>query len=77
MTDSRGKRTTEHHIELREPEHKCVALIDQHDLNAIAKLLGKPGRQLQATKPGTEHQNAHVGTIYPLASARPSRPRPL
>ena len=34
-----------------------VALVDERDLDLIGRLLGQPGRQLEAAEPGTEDQD--------------------
>ena len=57
--DGVGSRSPEHHVELREPEHERVALIDQNELDLVSELLRQPGRQLEAPEPGAEHD--HVG----------------
>ena len=54
--------TPEHHVELGEAEHEPIGLVDQHDLDVVAELLGESRRQLQAAKPGTQHQDSHLLT---------------
>ncbi len=49
----------EHHVELGEAEHEPVGLIDQHHLDLVAELLGKPRRQLQPAETRTQHQDTH------------------
>ena len=48
----------EHHVQLREAEDKRVTLVDESDLDLVAKVLGQPGRELQAAEPGSEDQNS-------------------
>ena len=54
--------TPEHDVELGEAEHEPIGLVDQHDLDLVAELLGEPCRQLQPAKPGTQHQDSHAQT---------------
>ena len=54
--------TPEHHVELGEAEHEPIGLVDQHNLDVVAELLGESRRQLQPAKPGTQHQDSHAQT---------------
>ena len=42
----------EHDVQLREPEHERVALIDQNDLDAVPELTRQSARELQPAEPG-------------------------
>ena len=59
MLHGRGRRTTEHHVELGEAEHEPLGLVDQHHLDLVAELLGEPRRQLESTESRTQHQYSH------------------
>ena len=40
------------------PKTNASALVDESDLDVVAKVLGQPGRELQAAEPGSEDQNS-------------------
>ena len=52
MPDVVWNGSAEHHVELGEPEHERVALIDQNDLDAVPELIRQSARELQPAKPG-------------------------
>ena len=54
-----GRRPPEHDVELREPEHEPLALVDQDDVEFITELVGQPRRQLQAAEARTQHEDPH------------------
>jgi hypothetical protein len=49
----------EHHVQLGEAEDEPLRPVDQDDVVLIAQLVGEPGRQLQTTETGTQHQDSH------------------
>ena len=69
-----GRRAPEHHVELREPEHERVALVDQRHLELAAERLRQHGAQLQPAEPRAENEyaRAHRATISGLAGSCPA-----
>jgi hypothetical protein len=60
-----GLAATEHDIELREPEHERIALIDEGDPYRAGKRLGQPRYQLETAEPSSEdyHVLIHNGRV--------------
>jgi hypothetical protein len=54
-----GLLAPEHHVELREPEHEALCLVDEDDLDVVAEPLRQRCRQLEPAEPGAEHQHLH------------------
>ncbi len=77
VTHLLGERSSEHHVELGEPEDEVVALVDEHDVDVVPELFGQPGRQLQAAESRPQHHNTHVSDTIraPSPDARRARYR--
>jgi hypothetical protein len=58
-----GRGPAEHDVELGEPEHEAVGLVDEDDVGLLAELLGEPGRQLQPPEPCPEDHHPHGRTV--------------
>jgi hypothetical protein len=54
-----GCGAPEHHVELREAEHKTVGRLDQDDIGRLPQRLRQPGRELQPAEAGPQHHNPH------------------
>ena len=65
-TTASGKGPAEHHVELREAEDEAFGLVDEHDLDRIAELVGQPRRQLQPSEARSEHQDLHRPLSFSL-----------
>jgi hypothetical protein len=70
------RRATEHDVELREPEHEPVTLVDQHDVDPVAELLGQPGGELEAPEPGAEDDHPHGRIVGRAADGAPAAGAP-
>ena len=60
MTNLGSHLPPEHHVEFREPEDKRVALVDQHDVDGFAQVIGKSRRKFEAAESRTEHYHART-----------------
>ena len=49
----------EHDLQLGEPEHEVVGLVDEHDVDVGSEFLRESGGQLQPTETRTQHHDAH------------------
>ena len=49
-----GLASTEHHVELREPEHERIALVDERNMDLVGNGLGQTRYQLEAAEPSSE-----------------------
>ena len=58
-----GHRSPEHDLELGEPEHEAVALIDEYDVDLGAELVRHPRRQLEAAEAGAKNQHSHAPRV--------------
>ncbi len=69
MADGGRRLVAEHHVELRETEDEHVALVDEHDVDAIAKGVRKNRRQLQSAEACPKHHNAclHPSSVVRLS----------
>jgi hypothetical protein len=64
-SDRFGRTLAEHHVELGEPEHERVALVDERDLHVAAERGGQPRGQLEASEasPENDHGRAHGASL--------------
>ena len=63
VQDMRGVGVAEHDVQLREAEDESLTLVDQHDVDIVAELLGQQGREFQPTEAGPEDNDPHRGSI--------------
>ena len=63
VQDVAGRGPSEHHVQLGEAEDEIAGLVDQHDVEVVAELLGQPSGEFQAAEPRTEHHDLHAWTL--------------